>query len=169
MSSPQRTPLRCLSRTAIAPLGMALLRAGSEELFALLVGRQRRAFDEPDSLALVVSGGAVANEPHGIVLAGQPPVLEREGHERSHGGADVLHRRLRQVLAGSAEDLLGVRRGPGIERCPSRTGRIQTRVRYSWFDSAWDPRALLTLKTRMEHGDDVWCATSVAEVPGRAA
>jgi len=25
-------------------------------------------------------------------------------------------------------------------------------------DSAWDPRVLLTLETRMEHGNDKWCA-----------
>jgi transposase InsO family protein len=38
-----------------------------------------------------------------------------------------------------------------------------------WFDSDWDPRVLLTLETRMEHGFNEWCAASAAEVPGRAA
>lgn len=36
-------------------------------------------------------------------------------------------------------------------------------------ESAWDPRVLLTLETRMEHGNHRWCAAEVAEVPGRAA
>ncbi len=36
-------------------------------------------------------------------------------------------------------------------------------------DSAWDPRVLLTLETRMEHGFYEWCAASAAEVSGRAA
>lgn len=33
-------------------------------------------------------------------------------------------------------------------------------------DSAWDPRVLLTLETRMEHGNHEWCAAEAAEVPG---
>jgi hypothetical protein len=36
-------------------------------------------------------------------------------------------------------------------------------------DSAWDPRVLLTLETRMEHGNQQWCAAEAAEVPRRAA
>ncbi len=35
-----------------------------------------------------------------------------------------------------------------------------------FHDSAWDPRVLLTLETRMEHGYQEWCAAGVAEVPG---
>jgi predicted HTH transcriptional regulator len=37
------------------------------------------------------------------------------------------------------------------------------------LDSAWDPRVLLTLETRMEHGNQQWCAAEAAEVPRRAA
>lgn len=36
-------------------------------------------------------------------------------------------------------------------------------------DSAWDPRVLLTLETRMEHGNQRWWAAEAAEVPRRAA
>lgn len=36
------------------------------------------------------------------------------------------------------------------------------------FESDWDPRVLLTLETRMEHGKH-WRAAEAAEVPGRAA
>jgi hypothetical protein len=33
-------------------------------------------------------------------------------------------------------------------------------------DSDWDPRVLLTLETRMEHGYQQWCAAEAAEVSG---
>ena len=37
------------------------------------------------------------------------------------------------------------------------------------FESAWDPRVLLTLETRMEHGNEERWAAEAAEVSGRAA
>ena len=40
--------------------------------------------------------------------------------------------------------------------------RLHSRI----TDSAWDPRVLLTLETRMEHGYQQWCAAEAAEVPG---
>ena len=36
----------------------------------------------------------------------------------------------------------------------------------SHLDSDWDPRVLLTLETRMEHGFNEWWAASAAEVSG---
>ena len=47
----------------------------------------------------------------------------------------------------------------------ARSGQPRTRE----LDSAWDPRVLLTLETRMEHGNQQWCAAEAAEVPRRAA
>ena len=51
---------------------------------------------------------------------------------------------------------------------------IETRVRRAQrpstksTESAWDPRVLLTLETRMEHGKH-WSAAEAAEVLRRAA